>query len=69
MTKLNTDWQQDIIPDFDVMKWKQETQAAILRETAGMSSEEICKYFRQASERAAIRRKELAERRAAENPK
>jgi hypothetical protein len=69
MTKLNTNWQQDIIPDFDVMKWKQETQAKILQETEGMTREEIRKYFRQASERAAIRRKELAERRAAENPK
>jgi hypothetical protein len=49
MTKLDTLW-QDIIPDFDVLKWKQETQAEILRETEGMTNKEVCAYFHKASE-------------------
>ena len=49
MTKLKTFW-QDVIPDFDVMKWKQETQAEILRETKDMTREEVREYFRRASE-------------------
>ena len=48
--KLETNWQQDIIPDFDVLKWKQETQAEILRETEGMTREEVREYFRKGSE-------------------
>ena len=40
----------DIIPDFDVLKWKAETQAEILRETEGMTREEVREYFRQGSE-------------------
>jgi hypothetical protein len=66
MTKINWD-KFPVIPDFDVLKWKRETQAEILRETKGMTREEIRAYFRQASERATIRRQELADRRAAEN--
>ena len=63
MTKHETCWYPDPIPGFDVLKWKQENQARILRETDGMTDEEIRERFRQASERAAIRRKEFAERR------
>ena len=59
MTKINWD-NYPIIPDFDVLKWKQETQAEILRETAGMTREEVLAYFRQASEQAAIRRAKRA---------
>ena len=50
MTKLDTGWQQDIIPDFDVLEWKRETQAEILRETEGMTRAEVREYFRKASE-------------------
>jgi hypothetical protein len=50
MTKFATDWQQDIIPDFDVLKWKQENQARIRRETAGMTDEEVRERRRQAVE-------------------
>jgi len=39
-----------VIPGFDVLKWKQETQAEILRETEGMTQEEILAYFRKGSE-------------------
>jgi len=49
MTNETFVW-QDIIPDFDVLKWKQETQAEILRETKGMTDEQVCEYFRRASE-------------------
>jgi len=49
MTKLETFW-QDVIPDFDVLKWKQETQAEILRETKGMTDAEVREYFRKGSE-------------------
>ena len=61
MTKLETDWRQDIIPDFDVLKWKQENQARILRETEGMTREQIRERQRQAGERFDKRRAELAE--------
>ena len=60
MAKLETDWQQDIIPGFDVMKWKQENQARILRETEGMTREQIRERQRQAGERFDKRRAELA---------
>ena len=58
--KLETDWRQDIIPDFDVLKWKQENQARILRETEGMTREQIRERQRQAGERFDKRRAELA---------
>jgi hypothetical protein len=58
--KNNETFWQDVIPDFDVLKWKQETQAEILRETEGMTSAEVCEYFRQAAERAEKRRAERA---------
>jgi hypothetical protein len=49
MTKI--DWNKfPIIPDFDVLKWKAETQAEILRETEGMTNEEVREYFRKGSE-------------------
>jgi len=47
----NVDWNKfPIIPGFDVMKWKAETQAEILRETEGMTDAEVLEYFRQGSE-------------------
>ena len=61
MTTNETFW-QDVIPDFDVLEWKQKVQAEILLETEGMTQEEVLAYFHQASERAALRRKALAER-------
>ena len=59
MTKI--DWSKfPIIPDFDLLKWKQETQAEILRETEGMTDAEVREYFRQAAARAEQRRAERA---------
>ena len=59
MTKL--DWNNfPVIPGFDVLQTKAEIQAAILRETEGMTQEEVRKYFRQAAERAERRRAERA---------
>jgi len=52
--------QPEIIPGFDVLKWKRETQAEILRETEGMTREEVREYFRQATEHAERRRAERA---------
>ena len=46
----NYEW-PGVIPGFDVLKWKAETQAQILRETEGMSDEEVREYFRQGAER------------------
>jgi hypothetical protein len=66
MTKINWD-DFPVIPGFDCLKWKAERQAEILRETEGMTREEIREYYRQAGDRAALRRKEHAARRAAEN--
>ena len=40
-----------VIPGFDVLKWKAETQARILRETEGMTDEEVREYFRRGAER------------------
>ena len=50
MTKLETDWAAEIIPGFDVLKWKEENQARILRETEGMTDEQIRERLRQAVE-------------------
>ncbi len=54
----------EVIPDWDVMKWKEETQARIYRETEGMTGEEVREYFRKGAERfdadMARRREELA---------
>ncbi len=47
MTKI--DW-PDVIPDFDVLKWKEETQAEIYEEIKEMTSEEVIEYFRKGSE-------------------
>jgi len=55
----------EVIPGFDLMKWKDETQAQILRETEGMTDEEVREYFRQAVVHGDQRRAELARRRAA----
>ncbi len=41
----------EIIPGWDLMKWKDETQATILRETEGMTDEEVREYFRKGAER------------------
>jgi len=62
MTKHKTEsyWYPDPIPGFDVLKWKQENQARILRETEGMTREEIRERERQAVERAKQRRAALA---------
>ena len=49
MTKLEM-IQPEIIPGFDCLKWKQERQAQIRRETEGMTREQILERFRQASE-------------------
>jgi hypothetical protein len=40
----------DVIPDFDVLKWKQEVQAEIYREIKFMTSSERIAYFRKGSE-------------------
>ena len=39
------------IPGWDMLKWKDETQAAILRETEGMTDAEVLEYFRKGAER------------------
>lgn len=47
MTKY--EW-PDVLPDFDLMKWKQEVQDEIYEETKDMTSEEALEYFRNGSE-------------------
>jgi hypothetical protein len=39
------------IPGFDSLKWKEERQAEIMRETEGMTREEVREYFRKGSEK------------------
>ncbi|MGL6225410.1 MAG: hypothetical protein ACRC10_02150 [Thermoguttaceae bacterium] len=53
------DWPKPI-PGWDMLKWKDETQAAILRETEGMTDEEVREYFRKGSEEF---QRDIAERR------
>ena len=56
------DWNHfSVIPDFDVLKWKEETQAEILRETEGMTREEVREYFRKGSEEFRMEREKLKE--------
>jgi hypothetical protein len=50
MTKINWD-DFPIIPGFDCLKWKAERQAEILRETNGMTLEEVREYIRKGAER------------------
>lgn len=63
----------EIIPGFDVLKWKQETQAEIYEEIKDMTTEEILEYFHKGSEEfqkeLEQRRKEIAERQKAEGKK
>jgi hypothetical protein len=72
MTKLETtfDWPAPI-PGFDLMKWKDETQAEILRETEGMTVAEVLDYFRNGSEafreEQRLRRAEREQQEAAKN--
>ena len=66
MTKHKTDWYPDPIPGFDALQTKWDIQAQIYEETKHMTPEEQRERLRQVSERAALRRKELVERRAAE---
>ena len=67
MTNDNTDWFPEAIPGFYCVKMKWKIQAQIYEETKFMTSEEQRERLRQASKRAALRRKELAERQVAES--
>lgn len=40
----------EAIKGFSVMKMKQEIQEEIFRETEGMTSEELCEYYREGPE-------------------
>ena len=47
----SNDWSNfPIVPGFDALKMKAEVQAEILRETEGMTDEEVREYFRKGSE-------------------
>ena len=49
MTKF--DWSRiKPIPGFDSRKWLRKVRTQILRDTEGMTSEEVCEYFRKGSE-------------------
>ena len=65
MTKHDEYLYPDPIPGFDVLKWKQENQARIRRETEGMTDTEVREYFRKGSEEF---RAEQCLRRATESP-
>jgi len=54
--------QSEIIPGFDVIKWKREIQAQIYEETKDMTSAEAIEYSRQAVLRGERRRAELAKK-------
>lgn len=40
----------EIIPGFDVLRWKRETQEKNLRETEGMTREQVREHIRQGAE-------------------
>jgi len=45
------DWSRfPVIPGFDALQMKAEVQAEIIRETEGMTDEEVREYFRKGSE-------------------
>jgi len=67
MAKHKTNWYPGAIPGFDCVKMKREIQTQIYEETKHMTPEEQRERLRQASERATIRRKELAQRRVAKS--
>jgi hypothetical protein len=48
MTALET-FDTDIIPGFDVLKWKREIQEDIYQETKDMTSDEFLEYLRRGS--------------------
>ncbi len=52
-----------VIPGFDVLKWKQETQEKIYRETEGMTREEVREYIRKGAEVFRNEPEELKKRR------
>jgi len=41
----------DIIPGFDVLKWKREIQMRIYQETKNMTGDEFLEYLRKGSEK------------------
>jgi len=49
MTKHKT-VNPDIIPGFDVLKWKREIQARFYQETKDMTSDEFLEYIRKGNE-------------------
>ncbi len=60
MTKI--DW-PDVLPDFDVLKWKQEIQSEIYEDIKDMTTEEVLEYFRKGSEEFQEELKEMKRRR------
>ena len=52
------------IPGFDSLKWKRKVHAKILRETEGMTDEQIRERERQASERMRKEREQYQAERA-----
>ncbi len=50
MTNMTFDWPVPI-PDWDLMKWKEETQLQIYNEIKDMTTAEMIDYFRQAGVR------------------
>ncbi len=60
MANMTFDWPEPI-PDWDLMKWKEETQLQIYDEIKDMTTAEMIDYFRQAGARFD---EELEQRRA-----
>ena len=48
----------DIIPGFDVLKWKREIQAKFYQETKDMTGDEFLEYIRKGNERIREERKQ-----------
>ena len=71
MTKHETETTEtidsDIIPGFDVLKWKREVQRQIYQETKDMTSDEFLEYLRKGSEEFRTQRRLRRAERAAES--
>ena len=69
MTKHETETiDTDIIPGFDVIKWKREVQKRIYQETKDMTTDEWLEYLRKGSEKIREERKLRRAERASQSP-
>ena len=67
MAKIKT-VSPDIIPDFDVLEWKQYVQEQIYQETKDMTTDEFLEYIQKGNEKIRGERRLRRAARMAEKP-